>query len=87
MSLTPPGMIVGDEGTEPIVPMGLLATALGCEISWGPEGLQVIHPEMGKLKVVVESRCPMVSYDMAMKLVSDIEAKAVKVVKSLNGGS
>ncbi|CAL1153387.1 unnamed protein product [Cladocopium goreaui] len=49
MALTPTGVIVGEEGTEPIVPMGLLTAVLGCEISWKPEGLQVVHPVLGKV--------------------------------------
>lgn len=51
MALAPTGVIVGDEGTEPIVTMGLLTTVLGCEVSWKPKGLHVWHPDMGKLKV------------------------------------
>jgi hypothetical protein len=86
MALTPTGVIVGEEGTEPIVPMGLLTAVLGCEISWKPEGLQVVHPVLGKLEVVVEAGCPMVSQSTAMKLIEEIEAKAVKVVKSLKTG-
>ncbi|CAL1145464.1 unnamed protein product [Cladocopium goreaui] len=78
MALTPTGVIVGEEGTEPIVPMGLLTAVLGCEISWKPEGLQVVHPVLGKLEVVVEAGCPMVSQSTAMKLIEEIEAKAVK---------
>ena len=86
MALTPTGVIVGEEGTEPIVPMGLLTAVLGCEISWKPEGLQVVHPVLGKLEVVVQAGCPMVSQTTAMKLIEEIETKAVKVVKSLKVG-
>lgn len=63
--------------------MGLLTAVLGCEISWKPDGLQVIHPADGKIDVIVESGCPMVSQNAAMKLIEEIEAKAVKVVKGL----
>ena len=83
MALTPTGVIVGEEGTEPIVPMGLLTAVLGCEVLWKPEGLQVIHPVDGKIDVVVECGCPMVSQSVAMKLIEEIETKAVKVVKGL----
>ena len=51
MALTPTGVIVGEEGTEPIVPMGLLTAVLG------------------KLELVVEAGCPMVSQAVAMKLI------------------
>ena len=83
MSLTPTGVIVGDEGTEPIVPMGLLTTVLGCEVSWKPEGLHVWHPTMGKLEVKVEDGCPMVTQNVALQLIEQIEAKAKMVAKSL----
>ena len=61
----------------------MLTAVLGCEVLWKPEGLQVIHPVDGKIDVVVECGCPMVSQSVAMKLIEEIEAKAVKVVKSL----
>ena len=51
-----------------------------------PESLQVVHPVLGKLDVMVESGCPMVSQGVATKLIDEIEAKAVKVVKSLRTG-
>eukprot|EP00435_Cladocopium_sp_Y103_P053689 s116_g17.t1 len=51
MALTPTGVIVRDIGTEPIVPMGLLATVLGCEISWGAQGVKVVHPQWRELPV------------------------------------
>lgn len=76
-------MIVGEEGTEPVVPMGLLTAILGYEISWKPDGLQAIHPVDGKIDVTVKSGCPMVLQNVAMKLIEEIEAKAVKDVKGL----
>ena len=33
MRLTPTGVIIGGPGTEPIVPMGLLTSLLGCQVS------------------------------------------------------
>lgn len=58
MALSPTGVIIGEEGTEPI--MGLLTTVLGCEISWGTQGFEVLHPQRGKLDVTVEDGCPVV---------------------------
>eukprot|EP00435_Cladocopium_sp_Y103_P022026 s142_g5.t1 len=84
MALTPTGVIVGEEGTEPIVPMGLLTTVLGCEICWKGSGLEVIHPTRGSLDVLVESGCPMVSQSVALGLIEEIEAKAKRAVKALN---
>eukprot|EP00435_Cladocopium_sp_Y103_P033016 s3094_g8.t1 len=84
MALTPTGVIVGGEGTEPIVPMGLLTTVLGCEITWKESALQVVHPVRGCLDVVIESGCPVISQVTALDLVEEIEAKAKKLVKTLN---
>ena len=46
----------------------------------------VVHPVLGELEVMVEAGCPMVSQSTAMQLIEEIEAKAVKVVKSLKTG-
>ena len=81
MVLSPTGVIIGEEGTEPI--MGLLTTVLGCEISWGTQGLEVLHPQWGKLNVTVEDGCPIVPQEVAMKLIQQIESKAKQVVKTL----
>jgi len=81
MALSPTGVIIGEEGTEPI--MGLLTTVLGCEISWGTQGLEVLHPQWGKLNVTVEDGCPIVPQEVAMKLIQQIESKATQVVKTL----
>ena len=81
MALSPTGVIIGEEGAEPI--MGLLTTVLGCEISWGTQGLEVLHPQWGKLNVTVEDGCPIVPQEVAMKLIQQIESKAKQVVKTL----
>lgn len=82
MPLTPTGVIVGEPGTEPIVPIGLLTTVLACEVSWGPKGLNVNHPQWGKLDVQVEDACPVLEHDVAMKLIHQIESEA----KERDGG-
>lgn len=44
MKLTPTGVIVGEPGTEPIVPMGLVTTILGCKVWWDETEMKVEHP-------------------------------------------
>ena len=83
MALSPTGVIIGDEGTEPIVPMGLLTTVLGCEISRRTQGLEVLHPQWGRLEVTVEDGCPVVLQEVAMKLIQQIESKAKHMAKIL----
>ena len=84
MHLTPSGVIVGAPGTEPIVPMGLLASVLGCSVSWSAEGLQVNHPDMGTLEVVVVDGCPMVEQDVALELIAQLEKKVSARLKALH---
>ena len=43
---------------QPILPMGLLATELGCDIRWDESACVVQHPERGKLDVVINRNCP-----------------------------
>jgi RAB protein geranylgeranyltransferase component A len=63
--------------------MGLLTTVLGCEISWGTQGLEVLHPQWGRLEVTVEDGCPVVSQEVAMKLIQQIESKAKHMAQIL----
>ena len=53
-------MISPHEKIEPIVPMGLLAEVLSCQISWKDEGVQVFHPNRGELPVSSSERCPQI---------------------------
>ena len=76
MHLSPTGVIIGEETAEPIVPMGLLANALKCSINWCGDGLKVVHPKMGELEVVVREGCPMISHNLALKLIEEIESLA-----------
>ena len=83
MKLTETGVILGAPGTEPVVPMGLLTSTLGCDVSWNQFGLKVHHPEMGELKISIEDGCPMVSKAVALKLIQQIERKAEVKIRSL----
>ena len=84
MSLAPTGVIIGGPGAEPIVPMGLLTRVLNCKINWDGEALQVLHPTMGLLDVVIKEGCPMVSQDLALRLIEEIESMATVVMKAFN---
>ena len=52
LQLTPGGTMVTDRmDIEPILPMGHLVHALGCEISWKDGDLRISHPVRGPLPV------------------------------------
>ena len=84
MALSPTGVIIGSESTEPIIPMGLLTKTLSCQVLWTEDRLRVWHPLRGSLEVRVENGCPMITRNLALDLIEEIEEKAKKVVKSLN---
>ena len=83
MCLSPTGIIIGDEDAEPIVPMGVLATSLGCSITWSGADLEVWHPQHGSLQVQLKDGCPMISYELALKLIQEIEEKASLALKAM----
>ena len=76
MHLSPTGVINGEESADPIVPMGILAGSLKCSINWCGDQLTVIHPKLGPLDVKIQDGCPMVTHDLALKLIEEIETKA-----------
>ena len=83
MHLSPTGVIIGGEGAEPIVPMGILATSLKCDIRWSGKELRIIHPKLGELEVKIKDGCPMVDHDLALKLIAEIEAMAGVALRSM----
>ena len=83
MKLSPTGVIIGEPGTEPIVPMGMITELLGCKINWDSQGLQVHHPVRGRLDVTIQDGCPVIPQTMALNLIEEIESKAVATVRSL----
>ena len=56
LRLAPTGVLVSDEGTEPIIPMGLLTRNLKCSIRWTEGGIEIIHPVRGHLQVQMAGR-------------------------------
>ena len=82
MHLTPTGVILGDENTEPIVPMGMLTSMLQCKMVWNQEGLRILHPKRGEIEVRLEDGCPMVPKNEALRLIEEIEGvNEVKINK------
>ena len=82
--VTPTGVMVTEmEDVEPIVPMGLLTTVLGCSIKWKGENIYVDHPRRGRLDVTYKDGCPMVTKEIAMELIKEIEEN--KLGASLKG--
>eukprot|EP00435_Cladocopium_sp_Y103_P057731 s237_g20.t1 len=69
-------VIIGDEAAEPIVPMGILTASLGCSIVWNGPDLCVKHPNLGFLDIKLKDGCPVMSYDLALQLIEEIEKKA-----------
>eukprot|EP00434_Breviolum_minutum_P034818 symbB.v1.2.030822.t1/scaffold3511.1/size105743/1 len=64
---------------EPIIPMGLLQSALDCKMIWIESELQVLHPTKGKLPVSTEAGCPMLPRALALDLIDEIEQSKVNV--------
>ena len=64
---------------EPIIPMGLLQSALDCKMIWTESELQVLHPTKGKLPVSTEAGCPMLPRALALDLIDEIEQSKVNV--------
>eukprot|EP00438_Fugacium_kawagutii_P033584 Skav205234 [mRNA] locus=scaffold1794:149103:155795:- [translate_table: standard] len=68
-------MVSKDPDIEPIVPLGMLISLLGCEVSWKEEEMVVWHPVRGRLEVQVRGGCPEVEKDEALRLIEEIEEK------------
>ena len=79
MRLTPTGVIIGEA-------MALLTSLFGCQVSWSPEGLRVVHPKSGPLKVDIEDGCPLISKDVALSLIDEMEKITAVEMRSLSMG-
>ena len=73
LTQTTGGTLLGEEGSEAIVPMGQLVKLLGCSISWSPSKLTVVHPVHGRLQVRLRGNCPVVPVSQAMTLIAELE--------------
>ena len=78
LSQTGGGTLLGDEGSEAIVPMGQLVRLLGCKISWTPSKLTVVHPVHGRLQVRLRGQCPVMPVSQAMTLISELEEARIR---------
>ncbi len=86
LTMTSTGVMVTEkQDIEPILPMGLMATRLGCEMTWNGPMLQVLHPARGLLPVRCDSGCPTIPRSMALELIQEIEDKSEGI--SLKGMS
>ena len=83
MHLSPQGILIGDKDTEPIIPMGLLTKCLACDIQWTSEGLNVLHPDLGQLDVIIDHGCPMLERNQALLLIKQLEDLTVVKMKEL----
>ena len=73
MKMSPGGVIVGKEGTEPSVPMGQLVRELGCTVQWLDTHVVISHPIRGQLPTQICGGCPMVEKQVALDLVQELE--------------
>ena len=73
MKMSPGGVIVGKEGTEPIVPMGQLVRELGCTVQWLDTHVVISHPIRGQLPTQICGGCPMVEKQVALDLIQELE--------------
>ena len=76
-------MISPDQSVEPIVPMGPLAEALGCQITWEEGKILVRHPLRGDLKVEQHQGCPQISRQLALDLIAEMENFNLGVPKEM----
>ena len=77
LTMTSTGVMVTEkQDIEPILPMGMMATRLGCEMTWNGPLLQVLHPVRGLLPVRCDSGCPTIPRSMALELIQEMEDKA-----------
>ena len=71
----PGGTLLGEEGSDAILPLGKLVRLLNCEVHWNPRSLVIKHPEFGKLRVRVRNDCPEVVETEGLRIISELEQK------------
>ena len=70
------GVMVSDRADiEPIVPMGLLTSRLGCQIWWTDQNLVVRRPDRGDLPTTTKEGCPQIPRQLALDLIEELERK------------
>ena len=81
-------LLTKDEGTQPILALGLLTEA-GLKVTWHRQGCHIKHPEKGKIPARIKANCPYLDYDMGMRLmreVEEIQQKRMACLRSLRTG-
>ena len=74
LRMTPEGtMISPDARVEPIIPMGLLTSLLGCRVEWESSMMKVYHPSRGELQVEMKGGCPHLSRSLTLELIYEVE--------------
>eukprot|EP00439_Symbiodinium_sp_Y106_P027774 s2669_g3.t1 len=78
------GTIVGEEGSQAIVPLGTLVKQLGYEFGWDRRGCRLRHPVKGEVRVYTRSACPEIAQCDALRLIGELEeAKLAETMESL----
>ena len=75
MRISQGGCIVGEDVTEPIVPLGMLTENLKRKLTWSSSGVKLTHPRRGSMDVTIVDGCPMLPADKALELIEEIEEK------------
>ena len=74
LKMSPGGtMLSKDPSTEPILPMGSITEALGCEVVWKENYIAVHHPIRGSLPVQMIGGCPHLPRALTLQLISELE--------------
>lgn len=66
-------MLVDRQDVEPIVPIGCLASELGCKLVWEAEKVTVHHPSRGLLPIQCKEGCPLIPRRLALELIQELE--------------
>ena len=66
-------MVTSSPNVEPIVPMGVLTSKLGCEVLWCGDRVMIRHPTRGELDVDCVDGCPMIKRSLALELIEEAE--------------
>ena len=77
MRMSPGNVIVGAEDIEPIVPLGMMISRLACTLQWTEDHLVITHPIHGQIPTTLKDGCPMVTRQVALKLIEELEREAV----------
>ena len=87
MMMSPGKVIVGDRGVEPIVPLGQIVQRLGCTLQWTEDHMTIIHPQWGQIPTIIKDGCPMVTVELALKLIEALEADHIGGLMKISGGT